>query len=648
MVILARHSRRFLSVTAHNHIWLMAILLAFLLAGLPAGAAAQSGIDDVWQTFTVRDGLPSSGISAAMLAQDGSLWVGTESGAGHYTGVWQAFGQVHGLPAGRVRAVAQSPGGKLWFGTEKGLARCDLVANWCSLWTKAEGLPSNDVRAIVAEGDEGIWAGTARGLVYVENRPGAQAQPLAALDGAPIWALLVDRAGDLWAGTEGRGLWRRHAKAFSPIPAPANAAGGSIYALFEDEAGRLWAGTDRGLSNYAAQTWQDVALNPPAKAGATVPAGPRVFALALDHAGTLWAAGDAGCYGLALVPAPPAGQPISVTAHLTAQTGLPSDDVRALVVDGDGALWLGTSAGMSRYGGMFWQLATDAPVGRAPINTLLTDRGGRTWAGSESQGLAMWDGSRWRAFAAQDGFDSQRVVTLFEDQRGRIWAGTGAGAGYLECQTPACAGSRWRFFGPADGLPEGPVWSIGQDGTGRLWFGTNAGAAWWEETGRFQPVAQLAGHRVTAIRRTHDDALWFGTNDSGVLRLAGGQWQSLPAEQMPFKSVALNSIAEQPDGTLWVGTYDARLWRLTRRAWQQPDGEPGSGDLLTTGYLDNSLWIGTRNGFSRFDGQTWQSYGGARCRTARCGPWRRGRMARTGWGLRPGWSVIGPSTSRPG
>jgi ligand-binding sensor domain-containing protein len=597
------------------------VLIGIGLGWWPVPAAAQGGAGDLWQTFTVSDGLLANSVSAIWLAHDDTLWFGTDAGASHYDGRWESFMAADGLPAGRIRAIAQTADGALWFAAEAGgLGRRAPDGTCCRRWTTTEGLPDNGVRALLAAptaaaADEqgGLWVGTAQGLVFLKGDAAPILVP--ALAGVPIWALAGDQDGTLWVGTAGRGVWQRardgvwHTLDSGTSPSGGSAlVAGDLFSLWVDDTGRIWVGTSNGLVYYEAGAWQRFPL-------LSNDTGLRVFAIVQDADGSLWIGTDQGCfYNNAASP----GHPI---VHLTVNDGLANDYVRALAFDRDNGLWLGTLAGVSRYDGNVWRVGVEGILADSlGVNTVMTDRAGRTWAGTEGKGLMMWDGTRWQSFTSAKDLPDDRVVALFEDRAGRIWAGTGSGAGYwepaggtspLEGGTSSLEGG-WHFYGEADGLVGAPVRSIGQDAKGDLWFGTNAGVSRWNATAGFQPVPELAGKRINAIYGARDGSLWFGLSDDGMMRLAEGQWQTpTTAGGSTFNGVVLNGIAEEPDGALWVGTFGSGLWRFADGQWQQIDGNLSSPLILSVAFAGGNLWVGTRVGLNRFDGQTWQAYVGS-------------------------------------
>ncbi len=150
-------------------VWPALALALLLFLPLPAAGAPPRGSGDLWNHYSIRDGLPSANVSAAFRAGDGSLWFGTDSGAARYDGSWQVVVPANGLPVGRVRAIAQATDGAIWLGLDRnGVAR-RAGDRCCQSWNRANGLPSADVRALMPAPDGGMWIGTGAGAVFLRR-----------------------------------------------------------------------------------------------------------------------------------------------------------------------------------------------------------------------------------------------------------------------------------------------------------------------------------------------------------------------------------------------------------------------------------------------------------------------------------------------
>ena len=72
-----------------------------------------------------------------------------------------------------------------------------------------------------------------------------------------VQAVLQDRAGFLWAGTQ-NGLYRYDGNHFTAFTSREGLPGTRIESLYEAADGTLWVGTDRGLARRAGDRFESV------------------------------------------------------------------------------------------------------------------------------------------------------------------------------------------------------------------------------------------------------------------------------------------------------------------------------------------------------------------------------------------------------
>ena len=120
---------------------------------------------------------------------------------------------------------------------------------------------------------------------------------------------------------------------------------------------------------------------------------------------------------------------------------LANDDVRALLQDADGRLWVGTGDGSTcstPSAGTFTHYRQDPRDPRSlsddHVLALAQDRGGVIWVGTRMGGVHKWNPLSWQfghvAPDAEDpkGLGGGRVTSFSEDRAGTLWIGTfGAG-----------------------------------------------------------------------------------------------------------------------------------------------------------------------------------------------------------------------------
>lgn len=429
-----------------------------------------------WATFASADGLASDYISSIWCepASPAGVWVGTTGGLSRWDGAsWRTFTTADGLPADDVWGVWGDDAGGGWAATGKGLGRWD-GSRWETI-TGDDGLISDEVRA-VSVGQGRVWAGTSGGLSLFETAASSArllktytlASDRVANDVRAIWA---DEDGELWLGT---------AQGLSHYT-PSSGAGGwyslgrdrEVHALWvtqppePDGVKTLWAGTSSGLFRWDNVEGQGYVGLPEQVGGL---ADRRVRALWGQGEDVLWVGTDGGvsCYR----PSFDTWQSFSTT------DGLAANDVQALwgrEITGTQQveIWAGTIGGLSR---LTVEEGTCAPLG---------------------------SGQRaWETFTKADGLSDNWINTVWIDERGTVWAGTrNGGVSYL----PSDRGSgatlkqgKWMSFGVADGLGANDVLSLWEDRRGSLWAGTEDGG-----------VSRLdVGEYVGGLEQREEDRPW--------------------------------------------------------------------------------------------------------------------------------------------
>ncbi len=273
------------------------------------------------------------------------------------------------------------------------------------------------------------------------------------------------------------------------------------------------------------------------------------------------------------------------------EKGLPPSTVRAIAQTPDGYLWVGTDAGLARFDGVRFVAfdASDAVSRSEEIRTLLVDRAGILWIGRyRGRGLVqrLPDG----AFASyQDGAYVQiSAFSSLEDRRGRLWFGGSHTLARKEGETI-------KRFSPSRGLPAGDVNALAESSDGALWVATSHELARFRDEG-FERIPLPTGDaKLQAVVADGPDAVWVGT-EAGLVRREAGRTRLLTtADGLPHNAV--QALAAGRDGTLWIGTAaglarsrQGRIEKLSRR-----DGLPDDTVQALFEDREGNLWIGTRN-----------------------------------------------------
>ena len=273
------------------------------------------------------------GVSDIVLAlledREGNLWLGTRSGGLHRLSdaSFVTWSTREGLPEGAVTTIVEDYAGDLWLGTRAGLVRV-RGGRVVETLTTRDGLADDEIVALAAGEDGTLWVATQTGLHHVRDGEVRREPEGAVPIQGPYWRLLAAPGGDLWIAGYG-GLARIGARGEAAWPASHPRDSGS--ALARDRAGRLWVGT------LGSGVWSPDVPGLRFDAAQGLPSD-VVGALLAASDGALWVGTAAG---LARI------EGTRLTAF-GAEEGLPDEEIHLLLEGDDRALWMCTSRGVFR------------------------------------------------------------------------------------------------------------------------------------------------------------------------------------------------------------------------------------------------------------------------------------------------------------
>ena len=353
--------------------------------------------------------LGSDDVRAILEDESGNLWVGTADGLALFDRSTRAFSHYRhdgndgeSLRDSFVMSLYQDRAGLVWVGTRTGGVSRWNPRSWELGGRRPAWLENQPVTAFADAPDNKVWiASLAAGLVRFDAATGV-ATPLGKLIGrdnpigdAPVTSLRLDKRGNLWIGTMGRGLTMLAPDGrIESIPVRAGdshaLAVDGVLSLLESRSGEIWIGTYNGGVNVLDPATRTVRQLPYGSAPGEVSA-PNVTALVEDTHGNLWLGTEGG--GLDLARAD--GTVLKVFRNDPANPAtLPANSVYALAVDGDGRVWVATDGG---------GLARVVDSGAAP------------------------DAIEFQVLSRADGLSSDTLWGIVPDARGRLWLSGNSG-----------------------------------------------------------------------------------------------------------------------------------------------------------------------------------------------------------------------------
>jgi signal transduction histidine kinase/ligand-binding sensor domain-containing protein/DNA-binding response OmpR family regulator len=570
---------------------------------LPTVAAAQrspAAGTIVHEEWTVERGLPVNSVTQVVQGLDGYLWLATYDGLVRFDGVRFTVFTVEnspGLPSSRIVHLRLGRDGALWLFTEQQQVvryKDGTFRHYAELDGRAEAR-----RQLIAEAGGGrVWISSMGRLHYFADSAFV-AVPLGIGRGGrerSVTSLLIRGDSSLLIATASAELLS--IRPDSPTKATAAYAdmlpiGAVVTDMFEARDRALWLSTDSVL--YAGRGPFAVISQP----GTPMP----VRTLHTLPDGTTWVQGVNGT----LVIRGGRVQRRVARGYYTAGEVMwrEQDDV-----------WYAVGPALYRNDTLVYRLAPDMPSG-APspyhINTVLRDREGNIWLGTDAAGLHRLAPALFRTYSAAEGLASQNVHPIFVDRAGMVWTGAwGDGASKLNPST-----GRATALGVGGSLPY-HVNTFLQDRDGTFWVGTSdranklyrCRAATDLRNCTAEPLATPvpADLRVVALHRDAAGALWAGTSGGVFRRTPTGGWQRLDVPPQAA-TATFRAFAETRDGALWMATDKSGVLRYQQgrfTAVTTRDGLPINAVRALHVDVNGYLWIGTEGrGLAGLDPRAW-------------------------------------------
>jgi ligand-binding sensor domain-containing protein/two-component sensor histidine kinase len=480
-------------------------------------------------------GLPDQYVWSVFQSGDGQLWAGTPPGLlaidPEKARVIQLYSTVR-----QAVVVKEDSEGNLWVANSDGAGRIARPGFW-SYPAEYNIIGSNGPRdepTDIIESHAGeLIIGSNFSVDVLEQGHLTKVQPQFSSGISAGWGwyqtVLQDREDDWWFPTA-QGLFR-----FGPARSAKSLAGlrpkaiytqrdgptyGAIFRVFEDRAGNIWVASqgrkpgENGLSCWVRSTgkWHDYSRDP----ALPVLREELISSLAQDQSDALWI----GFYNGHL-----ARFRDGLFQFFTEGDGWVGGGVRAIHEDRYGALWIGSSGGLTRIGN---------PDAQHP-------------------GL--------QTFKTAQGLSSNDIQAVISDNSGRIYASTGAGIDEIE---PVGSGNsvslaHIRHYTTSDGLASKRLHIAFRDRAGVVWFGDNEGLS------RFQPAPAHSHPSPVMIHALRIAGVTFPVADLGETAIT-----------LPSLRAAQNNVQVEYSGLNLVAGETLRYQYMLEGAdkgWSEPTAQ---------------------------------------------------------------------------
>ncbi len=337
-------------------------------------------------------GIDAANITNLFEDRSGLIWIGTNTNglyilnnnSKNFLNFHNNYFNKNSLINDNVLSVLEDKDGNIWIGTELGLDKYDITTKHFTHYKNGQGthgLSSDIVYSLLQDKNGIIWIGTSKGLdkynpeinsfIHYVHNP----NDLNSISKGEIIKLFSDSNGSLWIGSWNGGLnkliYSSNNKTVkflhyrSDKNDPYSISDNRVMSIAESKDGQLWIGTSDGglnklISDYVINKdgsvskpkFKNYQHNPKDKNSLS---GNDVRTILIDKNGTLWL----GTFGGGLNKfIPPKNDKDKVRfIHYTQKDGLANDVVRGILQDDSGYLWIGTANGLSKFDpvkNIFW------------------------------------------------------------------------------------------------------------------------------------------------------------------------------------------------------------------------------------------------------------------------------------------------------
>jgi ligand-binding sensor domain-containing protein/signal transduction histidine kinase len=554
--------------------WLFSVVLVAMTA--PKSVLAQPATSLASQfirtDFTVEDGLPDDVVNAILCADNGLLWVGTESGLATFDG--REFRAIplnfpRGPSQAAIHVLTQTANGDLWIGTSAGLLRISrrdldqlnpVAVTFVPLGDKS----SDEVRALLETRAGVLWAGTNHGLYRIEGD-----KFIRAAEPEPVNRLAEASNGHLLVVTDQRFL-EYDGNRVIEHPGLAGRLGvpdDQIFNVFQDRSGTLWYSTSKGPVREGKQPF------PPFSPAASQTPAYRTFE---DPHGNIWISNGRGTFRV----------------NESKLEGLASVGARSFYANNDGDLWMGTNGrGLIHFKPRVVRMYTKEEG--LPVDftvSVLATHDGKLWVGS-SCGLSVFDGSRFKSFSEKDGLLNSCVWALAEDHIHDLWIGSYHG-GLFRFRD-----NQFTQYSVAQGLISNVVFQIVVARDNSLWIATPDGLSHMENGvfSNYTTNQGLSSDRILSVHQDQAGTIWVATQ-AGIDRFDGKRFVPFPASGFA-EGASPNRFGEDSVGDLYTSNSPMGISLIEKDRLRVVNDDHNVMDMVESRHHD--LWFSSKNGIIR-------------------------------------------------
>ena len=317
-----------------------------------------------------------------------------------------------------------------------------------------------------------------------------------------ILSIFQDSKGNYWFGTDGDGLYYYDGKNIILFTDKDGLCNNQIRTIQEDKSGNIWLATGNGISRFNGQQFKTIIGTK--QINNLLPLEKNV------ENSDLWFDAPHGFYrynnkSLMFLEFP---KTQSDSLYIAQHPYNPDPyAIYSILKDSKGNVWFGTeSKGVACYNGTTFIWFNQDGLDGAAVRAIFEDNNGIYWFSNNGLGLFRYDGKTLTNFTEEKGLSNQDYVNAIKKNIGSLSKKTSK-AGTLSS-----------------------IMTIAGDNLGNLWIGTYDAGVWCydgKKITNYTTKDGLTGNAIMSIYKDSKGTLWFGVDKGGLCTFNGKSFESV-------------------------------------------------------------------------------------------------------------------------
>ena len=486
-----------------------------------------------------------------------------------------------GLSQSTITCIFQDYQGFMWFGTYDGLNKFDgySFTVYYHNPTDSTSISDNFIWSIYEDKNNNLWIGTRDGLNLYNRELDIFSQFKStdneySLNSNFLRSIIGDGSGNLWIGNNDEGLnyyncsTGKFDKYYHEADNPGSLSDNNINILFLDSHSNIWIGTRDGNLNFkrpGKEKFEHIIFEKDSYSHSAI------TSITEDLNNNIWIGTQGnGLYRIQYKNTTDI-QIFHFISSLKDINSLSSNIILSLLTDREGKIWIGTEdAGLNCYlpdEKIFKRYLPDKSdnknLSHRSIWSLYEDETGNIWIGTFAGGINLLRkyNTFFKLFRYYPGnpktLISNTVTSFFEEPHKQLWIATGgSGLNLFNYETR----EQINYNTKNSGISGNAVLSIFEDSKKRFWIGTWSGGLdlMNRQTGKFKIYNaennHLGSNNIFGIIEDKDGGLWLSTFLGGITYFNpdNGQTKIYNTNNSSISDNNVNRIIQNYDGSLWV------------------------------------------------------------------------------------------------